>query len=515
MEKVLYEKKYNKINSNYNIWCAFPGCYSFAMSSLGYLWLYKLMDEDELINVERVYSDSKNTVIKPKDVDAICFSVSFDLDFIYIFQILEKYNIPLLSKDRNAEMPFIFGGGPTITANPIPYKDFFDFLILGDGEEVNLKVTSVLSEMKGQEKSKILKILSEIEGVYVPTVEQKQVVKATAKINDCVYSPILSDEAFFSNMFIIEISRGCANCCGFCLASYLNLPVRFAPIENILKTIDLGLEHSNKIALLGAQVSIHPKFKQICQYIYDKIQSRPEIEMSISSLRVDAVDESVIKTLVAGHQKHVTIAIEAGSERLRKVINKNITEEQILKTVKTIRENGLKGVKIYAMLGIPTETQVDLDEMIKLAKKIKSENKGFDVSFAFSSFIPKPNTPLQWCGRFATKELEKRQNFLKKEFHKIGIKASFSSVKWDYWQTVLSRGDCNFTEFLLEVYKNGSKLGAFKKASKGKFNPDDYALRTYDLDEDLPWDFVNIRPGKEVLKERYSKLLKFEELLLV
>ena len=507
MEKILYEKKYNKTNSEYNIWCAFPGCYSFAMSSLGYLWLYKLMDEDESIKVERVYADSKNTVIKPKDVDAICFSVSFDLDFIYIFQMLEKYSIPLLSKDRNDDMPLVFGGGPTITANPIPYKDFFDFLILGDGEDVNLKVTSILSEMKGQDKKKILEVLSTLDGVYVPTIEQKQVTKATSKINECVYLPILSDEAFFSNMFILEISRGCANCCGFCLASYLNLPVRFAPVENILKTIDLGLQHTNKIALLGAQVSIHPKFKQICQYIYDKIQERPEIEMSISSLRVDAVDDIIIKTLAAGHQKHVTIAIEAGSERLRKVINKNITEEQILNTVKTIRENGLKGVKIYAMLGIPTETQADLEEMIRLAKRVKSENKGFDVSFAFSSFIPKPNTPLQWCGRFDTKELEKRQNFLKKEFHKIGIKASFSSVKWDYWQTVLSRGDDSFTKFILDVYRNGSKLGAFKKASKDRFNPDDFALRNYDLEEVLPWDFIDIRPGKEVLKERNKKLL--------
>ncbi len=506
MEKVLYSKNFNK-NANCNVWSVFPNCYSFAMSSLGYLWMYKAIDEKDNVNVERIYTDTEKTNIRPEDVDAMSFSFSFDLDFINIFKILEKYNIPLLSKERGENHPLVFGGGPVLTANPMPYKDFFDFMIIGDGENVNTAVVDIIAEMKGQSKLEILKKIAEVESVYVPVLNQKSVVKSCAKIEECVYTPILSDEAFFDNMFIVEISRGCANCCAFCLASYLNLPVRFASYENIIKTIDLGLEHTNKLALLGAQVSIHPKFKQICEYIYEKIQQRPEIEMSISSLRVDGCDDAVLKTLVAGHQKHVTIAIEAGSERLRKVINKNISEQQIFDTVERIRKNGLKGVKIYAMIGIPTETQQDLDEMISLAKRLKSANKGFEVSFAFSSFVPKPNTPLQWCGRVPTNELEKRQNYLKKEFHKMGVKAGFSSIKWDYWQTVLSRGDESFTDFILDIYKNGDSLGAYKKASKGKFNPDDYTIRNYDLDEDLPWDMIEIKPSKDVLKERNRQLL--------
>lgn len=506
MEKFLYSSK-TKNNACYNIWSVFPSSYSFAMSSLGYLWMFKTMDEQSNLNVERVYSDSVKTLIKPENVDAICFSFSFDLDFIYIFQILEKYKIPFLASQRDESYPFVFAGGPVLTANPLPYSDFFDFIVIGDGEVVNIQVTDILSEMKGCPKVQILKKLCEIDGVYVPSLKQDKVVKNTAKIEDCIYTPILSDEAFFSNMFILEISRGCANCCGFCLASYLNLPVRFASYENIIKAIDLGLANTNKIALLGAQVSIHPKFKQICEYIYEKIQARPEIEMSISSLRVDGCEDVVLKTLVAGHQKHVTIAIEAGSERLRKVINKNVTEEQILNTVERIRLSGLKGVKIYAMIGIPTETMQDLEQMVVLAKKIKQANKNFDISFAFSSFIPKPHTPLQWCGRFDTKELEKRQNYLKKEFHKLGIKAGFSSIKWDYWQTVLSRGDESFANFLVDVYKNGYKLGAFKKASKGRFNPEDYALRDYSFEEVLPWDFIEMRPEKAILIERNKQLL--------
>lgn len=506
MEKFLYKRNPKK-NADYNIWMAFPGCYSFALSSLGYLHIFRLMDEMEEVNVERVYSDSTKTEIQFKDVNAIAFSSSFDLDFMSIFPMFDKYKIPYKTSDRDKNMPIIFCGGPVVTANPIPYKDFFDFMIIGDGEQLNTNVVTILADNKDKPKDEILKLLAKLNGVYVPTLNQKKIVKNSCKIENCVYTPILSDDAFFKDMFIIEISRGCANCCGFCMASYLNLPVRFAPYENIIEVIDLGLQYTNKIALLGAQVSIHPKFKQICEYIAQKVQKNPEIEMSISSLRVDAVDDAMIKTLVSAHQKHVTIAIEAGSERLRKVINKNITEEQIKHTVETARLNGLKGVKIYAMIGIPTETQEDLNEMVRVAKELKQANKGFDISFAFSSFIPKPHTPLQWCGRFSTKELEKRQNFLQKEFHKIGVKTSFSSIKWDYWQTVLSRGDDKISDFIIDVYKNGSKLGAFKKAAKDKFNPDDYALRDFNLNEALSWDIIDLPPSKEVLIERHKKLL--------
>lgn len=506
MEKFLYKRNPKK-NADYNIWMAFPGCYSFALSSLGYLHIFRLMDEMEEVNVERVYSDSTKTEIQFKDVNAIAFSSSFDLDFMSIFPMFDKYKIPYKTSDRDKNMPIIFCGGPVVTANPIPYKDFFDFMIIGDGEQLNTNVVTILADNKDKPKDEILKLLAKLNGVYVPTLNQKKIVKNSCKIENCVYTPILSDDAFFKDMFIIEISRGCANCCGFCMASYLNLPVRFAPYENIIEAIDLGLQYTNKIALLGAQVSIHPKFKQICEYIAQKVQKNPEIEMSISSLRVDAVDDAMIKTLVSAHQKHVTIAIEAGSERLRKVINKNITEEQIKHTVETARLNGLKGVKIYAMIGIPTETQEDLNEMVRVAKELKQANKGFDISFAFSSFIPKPHTPLQWCGRFSTKELEKRQNFLQKEFHKIGVKTSFSSIKWDYWQTVLSRGDDKISDFIIDVYKNGSKLGAFKKAAKDKFNPDDYALRDFNLNEALSWDIIDLPPSKEVLIERHKKLL--------
>lgn len=501
MEKYLYQRNTSK-TSDYVMWMAFPGIYSFSMSSLGYLWMFKTIDELEGVNIERICSDTDKTQYQPSEVDLIGFSFSFDIDFLTIFSMLDKYGIPLKAKERDK---IVFAGGPVVSANPEPYRDFFDFFVIGDGEDVNIKAIEVCKN--AQNKQDALKNLSELDGIYVPAYPKK-VKKLTKKLSECIYTPIISDSAFFKDTFILEMSRGCANRCGFCLASYLNLPLRCVPYDELLKTIELGLENTNKIALLGAQISAHPHFNDVCKYIYDKIQSGQDIEMSVSSLRVDAITPDVVKTFVSAGQKNTTLAIEAGSERLRKVINKNLTEEQIFNAVKIARDNGLKGLKFYGMIGLPTETQEDLEAVIKLAKRLKQENKGFDISFGFSSFVPKPNTPFQWLGRENTKSLEEKSNFLKKELHKLGVTAHISSIKWDYWQAVLSRGDASLNDFVLEIYKQGGKLGAFKSSAK-KYNIDtDYfANANWAFDKELPWDFIEINPGKEFLITENQKLI--------
>lgn len=512
-EKFLYKPLKDK-NSELNVWMAFPGIYSFSMSSLGYLWICRNIDLIKNVHLERICTDTQTTKFMVQDVSLVGFSFSFDLDFLNIFKILDKYKIPLKSCERDKNQPLVFGGGPVLSANPEPFADFFDFIIIGDGEEANVEAIEKIRDLKDKSKEEILKVISKIEGIYVPSLNQQKVQKINCDLSDCVCSPILSEKSFFKNTFIIEIARGCSNRCGFCLASYLNLPQRFVEYEKIIESIDIGLQHTNRIALLGALISSHPRFEDICKYIYDKVQQDPEIELSVSSLRADAVEPDVIKTLVACGQKNTTIAIEAGSERLRKVINKNLTEEQILKTVETAENNGLKGLKIYAMLGLPTETQEDLKEMVNLVKKIKKQHKCFNLGFSFSTFVPKPHTPFQWCAREDTKSLEKKQNYLKKEFHKLGIKANFSSAKWDYYQTLLSRGGRELSDYILEVYKSGANLGAFKASYKELVkqkklpSSDFYTVREYKPDEPLPWDFIDVPPGKEFLLKEYNRLLK-------
>lgn len=508
--EILLYNPITKRNADCNVWMAFPGPEGFALSSLGYLWLYKNIDEIENVNIERIYAETKSTLYKTQDVDLMGFSFSFDMDFLTIFSMLETHNIPLKSKDRDENVPLIFAGGPVVSANPTPYEEFFDFFIIGDGENTNLEAIKIYSQNKNLAKHEILKLIAQLEGVYVPGITEGTVKKLTKKLDECIYTPILSEKSFFPKTFIMEVARGCANRCGFCIASYLNLPLRFMPYEDIIKIIDLGLKYTKKIALLGAQLSAHPQFHKICDYIYKRIQNGEKIEMSVSSLRVDAITPDIMKTMVACGQKNLTLAVEAGSERLRQVINKNLTKDQIFNAAEIAKEAGLKGFKFYGMLGLPTETQEDIDAMINLAKELKQKYKGFDISFGFSTFVPKPNTPFQWCGREETASLEQKTTYLKKELHKIGVSATVSSAKWDYWQSVLSRGDNSFTDFLIEAYQLGGKLGAFKKAAKKyNINTDDYAYGNWSFEKALPWDFIDIKPGKDFLITENKRLLSY------
>jgi len=505
-EKFFYSPITNK-SAQTNVWMAFPGPESFAMSSLGYLWLFKNIDEISDVNVERVYSDTKKTVLKKEDINLIGFSFTFDTDFMNIFSMLDKFKIPLRSSDRKSGFPFVFAGGPVVTANPTPYEEFFDFFVIGDGEKLNLDIINLYKENPNISKSEFLDKVSKLDGIYVPHLSKK-VNKNTEKLTDCIYTPIISESAFFPNTFIMEAARGCANRCGFCIASYLNLPLRCIPYEKIIETIELGLSKTNKIALLGAQLSAHPRFGDICNYILEKIKNGQNIEMSVSSLRVDSITKEVLETLVACGQKNVTLAVEAGSERLRKVINKNLTKQQIFKAAEIAKIAGLKGFKFYGMLGLPTETQEDIDEMISLAKELKSAYKGFDISFGFSTFVPKPNTPFQWIGREDTKTLEKKSNYIKKEMHKLGVHTTVSSVKWDYWQAVLSRGDSRLADVLEEVYREGGKLGAYKKAAlKFNLDTDEIAYGNWNFEKELPWDFIECNPGKEFLIKENQRLV--------
>ena len=246
--------------------------------------------------------------------------------------------------------------------------------------------------------------------------------------------------------------------CNFCLASWLNLPTRFAPYEKIIEAIDLGLKHTNKLALLGAYVAGHPRFEDIINYIAQKCETK-KIELSISSLRADLADENLIKTLVKCNQKTATIALEAGSQRLRDYIKKDLTEAQILKTVETAQLGGLKGLKIYAMVGLPTEEDEDIEILVELMKKIKAQIKKtkqpFEITLSTSTFIPKAQTPFEKVERTDKKTLEKRINYLKKNLAKIGVNYRAPSVEWDIIQSILSRYEDSLADFLIEVVERG------------------------------------------------------------
>lgn len=521
-----------KNNNACPIWMCFPSTYSIGMSALGYLTLFRILDKNENVSPELIFTDTEETNFSVKEVKLACFSFSFELDFLGVFKILEKYDLAFRSCDRDENAPLIFGGGPVLTANPEPYADFFDFILIGEGEEIIPEIIAKLDEIKNHKtKQEKLIELAKIDSVYVPslyTVEynENDTIKAFTpklkiipqkinkryikKLNNCVYSPILTENTMFANSFLIEIGRGCPKKCRFCLASYLTMPARYPDYKSITKAIDLGLNYTNKIGLLGALITEHPDFDKICDYIKEK-RKEQEVIISVSSLRADNISELMVKTLVEGGQKSSTIAIEAGSEKLRKFINKQLSNENIRQSVKTIHENGLSALKIYGMLGLPSETQEDINELVDLLKILQQDNKGLKLTLSISSFVPKAHTPFQWEKREETKILQERTDYLQKHLSKIGVQFKPTSIKWDNVQAVLSRGDRRISYIIEKVYKYKGSLGSWGRSWKEALQEDNlsipqsewYSHRQIPLDETLPWDFINTGISKEnLIKDR-------------
>lgn len=520
---------------NLNVWMSYPGIYNFGMSALGFLTVFKGYDTDENINAERIFTDTKTTTIDVRNLDLFAFSFSFELDFLSIFKILDKFNIPFRAKDRDDSYPLICVGGPVVTANPEPFAEMFDFVDLGDAENKSKKITDTIRLNRGKSKAEILKELSKIDGIYVPSLTKYNeegiltdldgnpysVTKSTDGLEHyCVTTPILTEDSFFKNTFIIEIARGCPQRCAFCNTAHINSPYRTCDADIIKEKIDEAFQYTHKIAFLGAAICAHPQIEELCEYVSQKADIYDDVELSVSSLRADSISEKVAKALVKCGQKHATIALEAGTDELRKVINKNLTNETFKQTVKKLRECGFKGVKIYAMIGLPTETQADIQGFVDFIKEIKAENKGFSISVGFSTFVPKSHTPFQFVEKEGTKSLDKKFEFLQKEMHKIGVKINVSGTKWDYIQALFSRGGRELFDYAVDVYKQGGNAAAFKSVMKdyiksGKITDfDKIALSARPYDARNPWDFIqipipneyNIKKCKALIATRDGKI---------
>ena len=458
-EKFFYSPSFKKSDA-INIWFCFPAQYNIGMSSLGFLHLFRLLDETSFTKVERVFTDTNKTTISQNNVDIISFSFSFEFDFINVFKILENCNIPVFASKREEHHPLIMGGGAVLTANPEPFFDIFDFIIVGDGEETIIKSAENIYNNQNLSRKEKLINLSKIEGVYVPSLQDfKEIKRTIVKTSDCIYSPIVTDNTAFSDTFLIEITRGCPFKCNFCLTSHINNPAHYASFESIKKAIDIGLSKCDNIGLLGALVPANPCFEKLCEYLLE-LRKKREFKISIGSLRADFITPLNIETLTTCGQKNTTIAIEAGSQKMRDFINKKLTEEQIINAVETCYSNGLDGIKIYAMVGFPNETQEDIEALIKLVKKIKMGKK---LTLSLNSFVPKKGTPFEKYKMENPKSLEKKFNYIKKECHKLGIAFRPCSISWNEIQGIISTGKRELLPALFNAYKDGATIGAFKK----------------------------------------------------
>ncbi|MCA9841500.1 MAG: radical SAM protein [Cyanobacteria bacterium HKST-UBA03] len=507
----------------------YPYTYPVAASALGYLSLFATLDQRRDVAIRRLTTDTLENESLHTD-EALGVSFSFELDAIELIKALDTLGMPLFAADRDETAPLVFAGGPVVMTNPEPYADFFDFFLVGEGEATLGPLIDQLKALRGLPKAqKLLKLAESVPGIYVPSLyridyEPGGPIQAITPCHDTLplpirkqyvgdmsatiaSSPILSPDAYFANTFLVEVMRGCPHRCRFCLASYSMLPARGPDFGLIRQHIERGLQYTRKIGLVGALISEHPEFEALCDYL----RTIPDLQIGSASLRADTLTDDIARTFVHGGQKTVTLAVESGSERLRKRINKHLSTDAILNAADVVARNGIPKLKLYMMVGLPDETPDDLEASIALVKTLKQTHPALNIQFGCSTHVPKAATPFQWVARETSTELGKKHRYLQKQLAHI---AQFrpSSSKWDTLQAVLARGDRRLSRWLVEFVRQGANLGAINRASKalqdlntgnGGLEPIPplawYAERERPFNEVLAWDTLHLGVDKAVL----------------
>jgi radical SAM superfamily enzyme YgiQ (UPF0313 family) len=510
---------------------AFPNEYTVGITSLGYqvVWATLAMRDD--LQVSRLFTDIRETL--PREPEILGFSVSWELDYVNILNLLESLNVPIQANSRTDHHPLVFGGGPVLTANPEPYADFFDVILLGDGENLLGNFIDAYQVVRDANRETKLKALSQVPGIYIPslyTVEYHSldgaiksiqsidvevpstVQKQTYRGNTLSASTVVTEKAAWENIFMVEVVRSCPEMCRFCLASYLTLPFRTASLENsLIPAIERGLQVTNRLGLLGASVTQHPEFSDLLAYInqpkYDHVR------LSIASVRTNTVTEELARTLAQRDTKSLTIAVESGSPRVRKIVNKKLEQADIIQAGINAKAGGLSGLKLYGMVGIPGEEAEDLDQTVEMMMQMKKAAPGLRLTFGCSTFVPKAHTPFQWFG--VNKQAEKRLQFLQKHLQPKGIDFRPESYNWSIIQTLLSRGDRRLSRLLLLTRDFGDSLGSYKRAFKelkGQIpSLDFYVYDNFAHDQILPWNHLQgALPQSTLLKHLAEATSQFE-----
>lgn len=503
---------------------AFPNEYSVGITSLGYQVVWATLARRSDVRVSRLFTDGHEP--PPATVDVLGFSLSWELDYANLLTLLEQLDIPLFASDRTADHPLVFGGGPVLTANPEPFADFFDVILLGDGETLLDDFVDALVELKSASRAETLRRLAMVPGIYVPSLYEvtydgptggvraiapvhadvpAAVQKQTYRGNVLSASTVVTPHAAWENIYMVEVVRSCPEMCRFCLASYLTLPFRPASLEeSLIPAIERGLAVTNRLGLLGASVTQHPEFDQLLDYI-----NRPQfddVRVSLSSVRTNTVTPKLAETLTRHDSRSITIAIESGSERVRHIVNKKLETDDIERAAVNAKAGGLSAMKLYGMAGIPGETMTDLEQTVALMLRLKKAAPGLRLTFGCSTFVPKAHTPFQWCG--VNREAEKRLKYLQKHLRSKGIDFRPESYNWSVIQALISRGDRRLGPVLDRVRHYGDSLGSYRRAFKdfqGQLPPLDYYVHEdWDLDQPLPWDHLLGPLPKATLQKHFD-----------
>lgn len=534
-----------KWNGRIKVALVYPNTYHIGMSNLGFQAVYELINAFEHVVCERSFLPDDGGSVKTGRIttmesgnpvsafDLIAFSVSYENDYPNLLSILEKAKLPLQSIDRGTPHPLVIAGGVAFFLNPEPLAPFIDCFLIGEAEAILPRFFDTVShDLLVQDRRLCLHTLArDAPGVYVPsfyrvayhsdgtlgTFEpisdvpekvERQYVKDLSRISTC--SPIITPDTIFDNTFLLEVSRGCPHGCRFCATGFVYRPPRFRPFSILKECMEKGASTTDKIGLVGAAVSDLPDLNKICGREFEK-----EARISFSSLRANALTPELLSALKKSKTKTATIAPDAGSERMRNVINKGITEADILNAVEQIVAIGIPNIKLYFMVGLPTETMDDVEAIVALCKKIKhqflktsrAKKRIGEITVSLNSFVPKPFTPFQWVKMDDVQLLKEKIKKIKNGLKRVAnVRVHADIPRWAFIQALLSRGDRKIAQILSLVNTNQGNWPKTFKSSP--VNPDFYILRERSLDERLPWDFIDHGISKSFLKTEYKRALQ-------
>jgi radical SAM family uncharacterized protein/radical SAM-linked protein len=533
----------------------FPDAYEIGMSHLGMQILYGLLNAQEGIACERAFSPwlDMETHLRSRNIplsslesgtplrafDAIGFSLQYELCYTNVLNILSLAQVPLLTRERGADMPVVIGGGPC-TFNPEPLADFFDAFCLGDGEEVILEVVDLIKRWKAERGNKdaLLQELATIEGVYVPSLFQVSyqsngtidginpllaryggVRKRTVSdLNECYYplAPLVPFMKVIHDRLSVEITRGCTRGCRFCQAGYIYRPVRERDPHRLLEIIDQSIQRTgyDDVSLLslstGDYTAISPLLRSLMRRYADE-----KVAISLPSLRVGTLTKGLIEEIKRVRKTGFTLAPEAATERLQGIINKITDEKELLETASQVFDAGWNLLKLYFMVGLPSEDQEDLEGIVSLSQRIarqggRGKRRG-NVNVSVSTFVPKPHTPFQWEPQLLLEEVQERQRFLKGELRGKGLRLKWHDARMSLLEGVFARGDRRLGEVLLKAHERGCQFDGWTEHLRwGEWgeafadcglDPSFYASRRRGPSEKHPWAHIHCGVDEGFLRD--------------
>lgn len=536
-EFLSYNKDFDKAKVRFAF--VFPDKYEIGISNLGVRVIYDRVNVQEGFMADRAYAPEPD--FKPeflygveskralKDFDGVGFSLQYELSYPTVLKMMEMSGITVRNDERKEDEPIILAGGPCCY-NPLPMCDFIDVFCIGDGEEMMVDVCASLERTKGLSRKEKIKDLCKIKGCWTKGMEivEKRLAPLTLESASTSYPIPFSSSVH--DRAIVEIRRGCGRMCRFCQPGHVTLPVRERSAEDIIKITKELIKNTgyDEYSLLSLSSNDYSNIKEVIKELAVDFNKK-KISVSLPSQRIDGFNLELANLVQSVRKSGMTLAPEAGSQRLRNVIKKNISEEQIINAALTLYENGWSKIKFYFIAGLPTETLEDMDEMAELLNKIKYRARlikrekelkhGFEITCTLSIFVPKPFTPFQWCPQMDLDEVTEHIHYLKeKTKHIKGLKINYHEKFVSQIEAALTRGDASLCKYIEALYKKGCYLDAWGEyfdkevwadtAKECGYTLEDLAGKAYSLDENLSWDFINTGIKKEWLQNEYREAMK-------